>query len=258
MGGGSQTSSTTQQTIDPAAAARMATVTERQQAMAEEQWSLAKQIYQPYEEQMVASNQALLAPNQQLMAAQLAEGTRDIQMDQPLKDLLREQKMGELTESAPLVSKFYEEAGKGVDVGARKAQAEADVVSEYANVPESVRRELSRTGTALTGARHENMLKSIALDRARAIAGARGTAGRAAETEGFAKLATAMQARSGVSPTMSTTPTDATGVLNVGNYALNSPLSSAGGLYANVTQGLGDLTRPTSKGESSGWSFNFL
>lgn len=255
--GRSETSSTTvQNPTDPEASRRMAAVAERQQQMAEEQWGLAREIYMPYERQMVESNQRLVGENEALMKARLTEGARDIELDRPLRDIMREQKMGELTTSAPVVGKFYEEAGKGVDVNARMAQAEADVVGAYADVPESVRRNLSRTGVQLSGGKFADLQKAIAFDRARSIAGAQGTARRAAETESFDKLKSAMAARAGVSPTLDNTAY-AQGQEQLGNYTLTSPVASAVGLYGNVVNANEAGMRGLSNTKSKGLSINF-
>lgn len=258
MGGGSSSSSgSTKQTMtDKQSARRMAAVAERQQEMAEEQWGLAREIFVPYERMMVEANKSLIDPNKALMELRLSEGARDIEADRPLKDLMREQRMMEMSTSAPLVSKFYEEAGAGVDVGAREAGAEADVVGEYANVAESVRRNLARSGTALTGARHENLMKAIALDRAKTISGARTSARQQAETESFSRLAAAMQARSGVSPTLDNTPY-AQGEINLGDYALKSPVAAAMGLYGQAIDANAAGMRPLTQSKSSGSSLNF-
>lgn len=255
--GRSETSSTTvQNPTDPEASRRMAAVAERQQQMAEEQWGLARDIYLPYEQQMVESNQRLVGENENLMRARMVEGARDIELDRPLRDTMRTQRVEELNASAPLVSRFYEEAGNGVDVNQRMSQAEADVVGAYADVPESVRRNMSRTGASLSGGKYADLMKAIALDRARSIAGAQGTARRAAETEGFERLRSAMAARSGISPSLDNTAY-AQGNEQLGNYTLTSPIASAVGLYGNVTSANEAGMRGLTSTRSSGLSVNF-
>lgn len=254
--GNSQTSSTTVQSpTDPEAARRMAAVAERQQQMAEEQWSLAKEVYLPYEQQMISSNQRLIGSNEAAEKARLDEAARSIALDQPLKDLQREQRMRELGVSDAAVGKFYEAATNGVDPNQRAAQAEADVVGAYADVPESVRRNLSRTGVQLSGGRYNDLMKAIALDRARAIAGAQGTARRAAETESFERLKSAMTARSGIATTDSSAY--AQGQEQLGNYTLQNPVNASVGLYNNVVDAYRAGMSPLSNSKSDGRSITF-
>jgi hypothetical protein len=237
MGGSKQESKTETNNYpsDPEAARRMAGVAERSQALAEEQFSLAKSVYEPYERLV------------------MSEGMRDLEQGRELKDLTREQLMSEMRFSAPAVEAFYKEATTPVNIAEREAEAEADVVSEYANVPESVRRGLSRTGVRLSGARQQNLMKAIALDRARSISGARATARQASRDETFAKLKTAMAARSGINETPYNT------AATEGGFTVKSAADRAAGLYANAINaneaGMRPLTQ--SKGSSSGLSLSF-
>ena len=258
MGGfGNTQSNSTQQVTDPEATRRMAAVAERQQAMAEEQWGLARDIYMPYEKQMVEGNQRLLKSNEDLMSARNVEGVRDIEKGQALKDLTREQRMQELNISEPAMRSFYEEAATPVDVAGREAEAEAGVVGEYANVPESVRRQLSRTGVNLSGARYQSLMKAVALDRAKAISGSRATARVGARDETFNKLKAAMATRSGVSPTIDNTAY-AQGESQVGNYTLKSAADRAVGLYGNAINANQSGMSPLTTGDSSGSNYKFL
>jgi hypothetical protein len=208
----------------------MAGVAEEQLGLAKEQWSLAKEVYTPYERMV------------------MSEGMRDLEKSRALKDMTREQLMSEMKASAPAVDAFYREAARPVNIEQRQAEAEAGVVSEYADVPESVRRNLSRTGVNLSGSRHENLMKAIALDRARSISGARAAAKREARDETFAKLKSAMAARSGMqSAPYNTAATE-------GNYTVKSAADRAMGLYANAINANEAGMRPLSKSKSSGFS----
>jgi hypothetical protein len=256
MGNSKTQSTTTQAPTDPAAANRMAAIGERQQAMAEEQWALSKDIYLPYEQQMVESNQRLIGENESLMRARMAEGTRDIEKGQALKDITREQRMQEMQLSEPAMKAFYEETTKPVDVAEREAEAEAGVVGEYANVPESIRRQLARSGVNLSGARNQSLMKAVALDRAKAISGSRAAARVGARDETLNKLKTAMAARGGISPTIDNTAY-AQGNEQIGNYTLTDPANAAAGLYANAINANEAGMRPLSKSKSSGLTIDF-
>ena len=256
MSFGKNESKTTQQMTDPEAARRMAGVAERAQALGEEQWGLAKELYMPYERALVESNQAMVKPNEELMLTRMEEGTRDITEGRALKDETRAQRLREMQMSEPVMSAFYDEVMKPVDIGEREAEAEAGVVGVYANVPESVRRGLSRTGVRLTGAKYENLLKAIALDRAKAISGSRATARVTARDESLNKLKTGMAARSAISPTIDNSPY-AQGQEQLGNYQLKSAADTAMGLYGNAISaneaGMRGLS--TSRGTGSTWGF---
>jgi hypothetical protein len=157
--------------------------------------------------------------------------------------------MREMQVSGPAMEAFYKEAGTPVDVSAREAEAEASVVGEYSNVPESVRRQLSRTGTNLSGERYNNLMKAIAMDRAKTISGARAAARTEARDETFSKLKAAMAARSGQQIAPNTAARE-------GGYSIRNPADRAVGLYGNVVGAYEAGMRPLSKTKSSGWSFN--
>jgi hypothetical protein len=233
MGGSKQSSTTNQYPTDPEAARRMAGVAERSQQLAEDQWSLAQEVYMPYERRV------------------MSEGMADLERSRPLKELTNQQLMAEMTASAPAMEAFYKEAATPVNVAEREAESEAGVVSEYANVPESVRRGLSRTGAKLSGARQENLMKAIALDRARAISGARASARTEARDETFGKLKAAMAARSGMQDTPYNT------AATEGGYTVKSAADRAMGLYANAANANEAGMRPLSQSKSSGWSLSW-
>lgn len=237
MGGSKQESKTETHNYptDPEAARRMAGVAERSQQLAEEQWSLARSVYEPYERMI------------------MSEGMLDLEGSRELKNKTREQLLAEMEASAPAMKAFYEEALKPVNVKQRQTEAEADVVGQYADVPESVRRNMSRTGVNLSGSRYQNLMKAIALDRAKSISGARSTARRESRDETFSKLKSAMAARSGIQDVPYNT------AATEGGYSVKSSADRAMGLYANAIQANEAGMRPLSqsKGSSSGWSFSF-
>lgn len=233
MGGSKQSSKTTQYMTDPESAGRMAGVAERAATLAEEQWGLAKTIYEPYERMV------------------MQEGMRDVEQNRALKDMTREQLMSEMETSAPAVRAFYKEALTPVSLKERQAEAEAGVVGEYANVPESVRRGLSRTGVNLSGSRYNNLMKAIALDRAKSISGARAAARSEARDETFGKLKAAMAARAGISETPYNT------AATEGGYNVKSAADRASGLYANAISANAAGMSPLSKSKSGGFSASF-
>lgn len=260
LGGGAQSSSstTTQAAQDPEAARRMAAVTERQQAMAEEQWGLGKELYLPYERKMVESNVALLAPNEALMKARLEEGTYDIEQDRERRDLIRSQMTEELKTSAGIPSKFYEETLKSGDPSERMATASADVEQAFAGTEGAGRRELGRLGIdpgsgVYASKRGEDLRKKIS-----ALTGARTAARKTASDDFYGRLTSAMGARAGLQAGSIDQAAYQQGEVQLGGYQLANPMAQSAGIYSNVIQGTEAGMRPLTQGQSksSGWNFS--
>lgn len=134
---GSGGGSTTINSEDEAYNARMATIAEAQQVMAEEYYEYYKNTYQPYEEEQIAANRALI-PYQ-----------RDLQM------------------------KALSVGMEGLDPNAAMDAAQADVAQSYAGAQDSITRNLAKRGVRMDSGQAMQMQKDMALDRAKAIGGAR-------------------------------------------------------------------------------------
>jgi len=228
-----------QYAIDPAASARMAAVAERQQAMGEEQWKLAKEIFEPYERQMVEANRGLIGPNAELVKAQF-ESQRELTPARTAAEKGALQAAGRL----------YDIASRPVDVNQRVGQAQADVEQAYAQGAGGMRRNLSRMGIAPGSERMVSAMQDMAFDKARAIGGARNTARLNAEREDLSRLGMALQARPQNLPYQQ-------GMIQLGNYGLQNPMNRALGFYGNAIQANAAGMRPysTSWGSSFGGGF---
>ena len=257
FGGGSSSSSstTTQAPTDPEAARRMAAVAERQQAMAEEQWGIGKEIYMPYERKMVESNVGLIAPNQALMEARLKEGTYDIAQDRTRRDLIRSQLTDELRASADVPGKFYDETD--IDIGDRMAKAQADVEQAYGGVEGEWRRSAGRMGIAPDSGRFASIRGKMLGQKAGDVAGARTTARRTGLDDRWARLGTAMQLRAGAQRGSLDIAPYQQGDLQLGGYQMTNPLERSAGLYGNVVRAHEAGMRPLTQSQSSNRSWNF-
>lgn len=126
MGGGSGGSETN--TVDYAYNARMASISEEQNAWARNYFNMWEQHFKPYEIAQSQANMELLPLETNLYKGQLQSAT----------ELLPGQ-----TEAA---KKFLEMSTKGVDVNERMALATADTANAWKNVGDANLRENARLG----------------------------------------------------------------------------------------------------------------
>jgi hypothetical protein len=196
MGKGSNTSTTTTTNeYDPVASAKMAEISGRQQDIAEEQWDMYKDYFQQYEIAAAETNVELLPYVSAASKATLEEQTRDIELNQPVKDLLREQQVSEIEQSAPIAEKFYKESLEGIDLGKRADEAGANVVSAMRSGRGSAGREMSRYGIDPGSSRFRSGLDETGVNAAQLIGGARNLATSEGEKENYARLNTALGVR---------------------------------------------------------------
>lgn len=134
MGGGGGTTINSQ---DEAYNARMAAIAEAQQGMAEEYYGFYKDYYQPYEKEQIAANRELVPLQTDLQKTALGVGAQ------------------------------------GLDPRAAMDEAQADVAQSYAGAQGSIGRSLGRRGIRMDSGQGLQMQKDLALDRAKAIGGAR-------------------------------------------------------------------------------------
>lgn len=234
---------TVQQNYDKEATRKMAALAERQQEMSEEQWTLSKSLFQPYTEQMVKLNQELLPTAGLMSKATMEEAMRDIEKGRDVKDALRDAQLSELGLSKPVMEKFYKESAEGVDIGERMGLATADVLQGFKGAEGTMSRELAKRGLKPTA----SMIKDIALERAKAVGGARNTARIGAENENYARLQTGMAARGRSTGLPGTQVQPSTGQTQYGNYSLTDPANQAINLSGQAGSSYGLLaSRPTS------------
>lgn len=251
--GGTSTTTTTQvveQKYDPVASKKMAEIAERQQEMSEEQWALAKEVFEPYEREMVAINRALLPDVAETSAMTMEEMRRDITMGREVKDALRESQIEELGLSRPATEKFYREAVEGVDVGERMGEATADVAQSFKGGEGNLRRSAARMGLKPTA----QMIRDLALAESKVKAGARTTARRTADVESFQRLQSAMGARGRATGLPGTQVTQPMAVSGVGGYGLQNPANLSAQLMSGAGASQGLLARRPVSSTTTGTS----
>lgn len=97
-----------------------------------------------------------------------------------------------LDNQTKIAPKYFDEAMKGVNVGERVSLARADVESEYANAEKNMRRMASTTGINPASNRYLSGLADLSREKAAAKVGATSLARRQAEEENFLRLSNAM------------------------------------------------------------------
>jgi hypothetical protein len=247
-GGGSRSR---QYAIDPAASARMAAVEERLAAMQENEYAFGKEVFQPYEREMVASNRALLPINEQLMRGRLEQGITDMREDAPIRREMRSQTMEGLRLSRPVLGEYFKEAVDGIDIGQRKKEAVAGVEHEYSRMMPGYDRSLTRRGMTSRA----SDLRKIGISKAKAKAGASTLAERTAKAERFGRLGQALNVNQGFRPSLDSTAY-AQGALQLGNYNMRSPIDRSLDISGQTIQansaGMSPLTRSS---RDAGWRY---
>ena len=122
---------------DEAYNARMATIAESQQGMAQEYYDYYKDVYQPYETEQVEANRALLP--YQVDAQKTAYGS----------------------------------VGNALDADQMADTAQGDMVQQFAGAQDAMDRSLSKRGVRMDSGQAIQMQKQTALERAKAVGGAR-------------------------------------------------------------------------------------
>lgn len=193
--GKSSSNSSTVNTYDAESSRKLAAIAERQQDMAEDAWSTYKQYFQDYEISLAEANKDLLPYITSASKATMDEQVRDLELNRPVKDALREQQLKELEESAPISTAFYKEAAQGVDKKQWMDAASSDVAQAFANQAGEVRRNIGRMGGNADDPAVVSALAGESTNKAKAVGAARTGARQAAENENFNRLATAMGVR---------------------------------------------------------------
>jgi hypothetical protein len=134
---GSGGGSTTINSEDKEYNARMATIAEAQQGMAEEYYQYYQDVYRPYETEQVSANRELL----------------------PYQVDAQKQAYGSL--------------GESLDSGKMADTAQADMVQQFSGAQDAMNRTLNKRGVRMDSGQAMQMQKQTALDRARAVGGAR-------------------------------------------------------------------------------------
>lgn len=201
--------------VDKAYNARMATIAEQQQAMANEYMDFWRNNYQGMEKAQIDANMQLIPKetafqlaqidaNQQLLPQQTALQLAQIGSQQQLIPQQTALQLGQIDAQKALLPQqqnaamqFYNAASKGVNVNERMNQAQADVINSMKGQTAAMNRDFSRAGMNINSGAYANAAKMGALEMAKASAGARTQARTGAETENFNRLAAAGQTAMG-------------------------------------------------------------
>lgn len=164
-GGGGSTN-----TVDYEYNARMATLSEEQQAWAREYFQMWQQHYKPYEIAQAQANMELLPLETNLYKQQINSATQ----------LLPQQ-----TEAA---QKFLTASINGVDVNERMALATADTANAWKDAGAASNRAAARMGVNPNSGRFQGINAALDTQKAAQLAGARTQARVGAEQENFDRL----------------------------------------------------------------------
>jgi len=191
-------SSTT--TVDYEYNKRLATIQEKQQAIADEYFQYWEEYQKPYEILQTQSNTQLLpyetetAKQQQVLAGQQAQAGQELL---PLQTDAAKAKMEDQIETLgmlkPLKTNFFQQAAAGKDVHGQMAMAQADAAKGFDDVQAATSRAMGRMGVNPNSGRFAGVNASTDLAKAAAVTGARTQARVATEDENFKRLATGMQ-----------------------------------------------------------------
>lgn len=177
---------------DAAFNARMATIAEAQQGMAEESFDFWRSDYKPMEQAQIGANLELIPSETELNLAQNQSNLSLIPEQTELASAQIGDTMTGIGERAPVREKFYQESLTGVDVEGRASRAGADASQSFANANSIMRRNTARMGINPTSGRFADMQNTNALNRAKTVASAQTTARTGAEQENYGRLANAM------------------------------------------------------------------
>jgi hypothetical protein len=184
---------------DAAYNARMANIAESQQGMAEEYFRYWQSTYQPMETEQISANQRLI-PYQTDLEIDTLQSSRNLV---PHEVEARRAALGEhnykmadsithMEERAPVRSEFYHQAKDGVDAEAWASRAAADAAQAFMGSQGIMNRNAARMGVNPASGRFAGMQTSLAMDRSKAIGGAKTVARESADKESFSRLNTAM------------------------------------------------------------------
>lgn len=168
--GGSGGGSSTTNTVDYEYNARMAALSEEQQAWAREYFEMWQTHFKPYEIAQAQANMEMLPLETNLYKNQLQAATQ----------LLPQQ-----TEAA---QKFLETSTSGVDINERMALATADASSAWKDVQGQTLRANARMGVNPNSGRFQGVNAALDTQKAAQLAGARTQARVGAEQENYERL----------------------------------------------------------------------
>lgn len=200
--GGGQTSTTTS-TIDYVYNARMATLSEKQQAQADAFFKFWEEQYKPMEEAQINANMSLIGvqteaerAKSELEKKQAEAQTGLIPKEVALKEAelglgvqTAEARSAEIAAAKPVVSEYYKQALAGVDVNRRVGQAQATTAQAFKGSDEALSRSMGRMGITPGSGRYDEAMRNKYVEQAKATGAAMIGAREDAEEENYKRLA---------------------------------------------------------------------
>ena len=205
-GGGSSSGDT----YDAEYNARMATIAESQQGMAEDYFNFWETDYKPMEEEQISANREMIPLETGLQKTQIqaeqdlipsttklgiAQNEASLSLIPGQTELAKATMADEMTamrEKAPVRNAFFKESLKGVDVEGKANKAAADAAHAFAGSTAAMGRDAARMGVNPNSGRFSSMSTMNAMNRAKTIGAAKTTARDNAEKENYARLTNAM------------------------------------------------------------------
>lgn len=177
--------------VDEVYNARMATISEEQQAWARNYYAMWEQNFKPYEIAQAQTNLVNLSLENGVYRSQL-EAARDML---PQETALYKQQLAAESELLPqqtaATKNFLNASAQGVDVNERMGLAKADVASAWKNTNEATARANARIGVNPNSGRYQGIQAALGTQQsaqeAKAVTGAR----VGAEQENYDRLAKA-------------------------------------------------------------------
>ncbi|MBC8318237.1 MAG: hypothetical protein H8E41_10055 [Desulfobulbaceae bacterium] len=177
---------------DAAYNARMATIAESQELMAEEYFDFWESDYKPMEQAEIAANMELIPSETELSLAQNEAELSLLPGQTALTAAQTEAAMAETKAWTPVMSSFYSESLNGVDVESEANKAAADAAQSFAGSESSLSRSLAKMGVDPSSGAYAGLSNANSLEQAKTIAGAKTQARSDAEDTNYQRLTTAM------------------------------------------------------------------
>jgi hypothetical protein len=201
--------------VDEEYNARMADIAESQQAMADTYYEFWESDYKPYEAEQVAANRSLIPEQTEFAQAQIGAGMELLPQETALRGAEIDSRMTLLPGQTALAGKqieaetallpaktdvqgaYYTAALEGPNKTTRQNEAQAGVEHGFKGAAGTLTRNLGRYGIDPTSGAAINAHGTMAIEKAKGIAGARNQAGNQVDDEKFRRLetATAIQGR---------------------------------------------------------------
>ena len=184
----------TTNTQDPEYNARMATIYEAQQKMAEEYYNYWQDVYKPLETAQAETNLAMVPQETATYQAGLEKQKLESELQAAslpktfeLASAAMDEKLQGIQLRKPVTAEYYKQATEGPNLSENMNMAEADVKHGFDKSQSASLREVARRGGNVATA-----ITDTSLARAKSIAGARTEARRTTTDQAFARLSDAM------------------------------------------------------------------